>query len=140
MKAFYLTPMIAHPRLGNEPLISQQLSAIYIANPSRPYACKWLLAPAIESTGAKNFAFAHVGAANHTELVLENRNLKFPDLTLDAPLGTNWTAPVRNKLGSFGFSITGINTNTSLADALQILNDQIALGWNRLDFDVEDFA
>ena len=140
MTAFSLTPMIAHPRLGNEPWISQQLSAISIANPSRPYACKWLLAPVIESTGAKNFAFAHVGAANHTELVAESRNIKFPDLTLDAPLGSNWNQPTRNKLTAAGFSITGINTNTSLADALQILNDQIALGWNRLDFDVEDFA
>ena len=140
MKAFYLTPMIAHPRFGMEPLISQQLSDIYRANTQRPYACRWLVAPSVGTTGSTNYAFVHVGAANHTELVAEARNFDFPALTLSAPLGASWSQPVRNKLGNFGFSTTGISTNTSLADALQILNDQIGPGWNRLDFDVQDFV
>lgn len=143
-KSFYISKLEKLPgasqpiraRVANQLL---QLNADNAGHPDRVFAVRVFISdnPELTGSGPNSFAVCIVDVNNQSETAADVDSLKMPDLTLDAQLGSNWNTTVRNKLQGWGFVTTGINSSTTLGDALQILCDQIGPGWSRNNFDVD---
>ncbi len=139
-KRLYISKIVAGPGGSEIPRVLQLFANLWDANPgdpSRVYAGTSFIADIPLASGVRSFAVCVVDCINHTEASADTLNFQFPDLTMDSPIGSNWTNAVRNRLTNWGFDITGINSNTTVGDALQLLCGQIRPGWNRNNFDID---
>lgn len=72
---------------------------------------------------------------DHTDALNDPDNFALPDLTLDAPIGTFWTAQVRNRLSALGVDVTGITAQTLQRELLRRIALTINPNFNENSFD-----
>jgi hypothetical protein len=132
MKRFYISPVVG-TGTKDDPYRAK------IAGTGHPYAA--IIPSNPDGTPASTWCLVIAGGANHTDLDADGEIDKFPDITLDATLGT-LTANERNRVLNFlsnkGVDTQGLNTSSTFRVVLERVGAHLEPRFSTNAFDVRD--